>query len=93
MRDLQQYKISNPDQRKKKILSLVSKFADDATFRTWGIQMEQNLLGINGSKLREPSINDPNRPGQQKSFNDFVNRKVNHFKPLVVNGDSGDVDG
>ena len=37
MRDLQQYKISNPDQRKKKILSLVSKFADDATFRYWGI--------------------------------------------------------
>lgn len=40
MRDLQQYKINDPNKRKKKILNLVSKFADDATFREWGIQME-----------------------------------------------------
>ena len=92
MRDLQQYKINDPNQRKRKILNLVSKFADDATFRSWGIQMEQNLMNINGKKLREPSIVDP-ASGQPKQFREFVNRGVKHLQPLKVNGDSADFDG
>jgi hypothetical protein len=54
--------------------------------------MDQNLMKINGKKLKEPSIVDP-VSGQPKQFNEFVNRRVKHLHPLKVNGDSKEFDG
>lgn len=91
MRDLQEYKVGTPDKRKEKLLSLISKFSDDATFREWGIEMEQNLLQIKGKKLHDPMIIDP-VSNSQKPFREYASRRVNHFTPLKVNGDRDYID-
>lgn len=41
MRDLQKYKITSAEERKKKILKLISKFMDDEVFDQWNMTVTQ----------------------------------------------------
>lgn len=82
MREIQPYKITCAEERKKKILKLVSKFINDETLEKWGVQMQQNMAEIKGTKLQVPMILTPE--GRTTTFKDFTDRRVKHAQPLKL---------
>lgn len=56
MRELQGYKITSAEERKKKILKLIQKFMQDDVFDQWGVKVGQGMTELKGKKLAVPLI-------------------------------------
>jgi hypothetical protein len=81
MADLKQYMITDPTDRKERIERLVTKFADDPTFKNWGVTLDQKMLEIQATKLAPPMILDGNRTSD---YDSYLNRRVKNAEPLIL---------
>ena len=54
MRALSEYKLLKPAERKRRIDKLLSKFQEDKVLKNWGIEIDQNMLEVNGKVLHRP---------------------------------------
>lgn len=80
MKDLQGYKMTDPEDRYSRIARLIPKFEKSHIFDEWGIKINQNFAQVKVKQLYHPMVLD--NKNQQRNWEDYGNRKIPHSQPL-----------
>jgi hypothetical protein len=79
MQAIQPYKLVTAQLRLEKINMMISKFQNDKTLESWGVEVNSQMTRIDGKKLEPPRLIDQNRAVDFKQFQD---RKIHSTQPL-----------
>ncbi|CDW85355.1 piwi-like protein 1 [Stylonychia lemnae] len=82
MRDLQEYKLSHPEQRYERINQLIEKFQAAQILENWGLKIDANFTNVKAKQLPPPKIID-NRNNEQ-NWSDYEQRKVKPLEQLKL---------
>jgi hypothetical protein len=75
MRDLDNYKIKDPDKRFSRIESLKKKLAGCNDFKNWNIEMTAEMAKVQGKVLEPPALMYQNK---KVTWKDYESRKIPH---------------
>lgn len=84
MRDLQEYKISHPEQRMKRIQEIINKLGEAGQFSQFDIQLSAQEHKVNGKVLFQPMLHSQRG---QSFWDEYTNRKIPHSEPTRLEKD------
>lgn len=76
MRNLQKYKISNPNDRFDRISKLLNNIGSNEIFDEWGLKVAPNMTQIKGKKLHPAEVLDSKN--NALGFDAYTQGKIPH---------------
>jgi hypothetical protein len=82
MRDIDEYKIKNPNERFRRIVDVLNRIYNDNEFSNFNIQLKPEMHKCTGKVLVPPTLQTDRGPAD---WDDYANRKVKHSDPVQLN--------
>nr|AEX87970.1 Otiwi8 [Sterkiella histriomuscorum] len=82
MKDLQDYKLSNPEQRYNRINTLIERFQHSEVLDGWGLKIEPNFAQVRAKQLPDANIVDKQKG--TLNWSNYENRGVLHAQPIEL---------
>jgi hypothetical protein len=81
MRDIDGYKIKNPQDRYDRVVALVNKFFNHPEFTAWQIELDKEMTRVQGNVLPPPTLV---YGGKNYSFKQYLGREIKHLEPIQL---------
>mmetsp|Transcript_29509 Transcript_29509/g.28668 ORF Transcript_29509/g.28668 Transcript_29509/m.28668 type:complete len:120 (+) Transcript_29509:943-1302(+) len=79
MANVSKVKISDPNDRYRRILSLFKYFENNEEFKTWGLEVSKVFTTVKAKVLTAPKVIEKNG---EVNFDMFSSGKIKHTEPL-----------
>jgi len=79
MRDIDEYKIKNPQERYDRIIGLINKLYNHPEFSAWKIELDREMSRVQGTVLPPPTLV---YGGKKYEYSQYLGREVKHVDPI-----------